>query len=139
VSFHICSNVKLVHMVYQIEFIPKVSSITQLNLIWLGNQIIRLNEGLSPSNCIGTDMFMEHMTITVVRNFWLNQFLEVFKLIMVKDIVVILFILVKVMVFVEILFILVKDWLLMVLVSMVKFLIKLVIRQVRRFIVLIIV
>lgn len=128
VSFQICSNVKLVHMVYQIEFIPKVSSITQLNLIWLGNQIIRLDEGLSPSNCIGMDMFMVHMTINVVRNFWLNQFLDVLKLINVKLIVEILFILVKVIFY---------YWLIVV--SMVKFSIKLVIRQVRRFIVLIIV
>lgn len=74
-------------MAYQIEFIPKVSSITQLNLIWLGNQIIRLDEGLSPSNCIGMDMFMVHMTINVVRNFWPNQFLYVLKLMMVKVIV----------------------------------------------------
>ena len=91
VSFQICSNVKLVHMVYQFEFIPKVSSITQLDLIWLGNQIIRLDEGLSPSNCIGMDMFMVHMTINVVHNFWLNQFLDVLKLFMVKVIVEILF------------------------------------------------
>jgi len=84
VSFQICSNVKLVHMVYQFEFSSKVSLITQLNLIWLGNQIIELDEGFSPSNCIGMDMFLVHMTINVVRSFSLNQFLNFFKLFMVK-------------------------------------------------------
>ena len=92
VSFRICSNVKLVHMVYQFEFIPKVSSITQLNLIWLEIQSFRLYDGLSPSNCIGMDILMVDKTINVVRNFWPNQFLKVrlirlIRLIMVKVIV----------------------------------------------------